>query len=291
MTEIAPNEYEGTIPPADCLARVHYFFSVDVEGLGVLSDPSDAPMSYYSALGTTGLVTPFTDDFETDTGWAVTNSEGLETGAWERGVPIDEAGWEDPQADGDGSGQCYVTSNSPETDVDGGITTLTSPVMNASLESSVLAYYRWFFAGFADAPADAFVVEVSDDSGATWITLETVGTMDPEASGDWIYKEFPLASVPGLELNNQFRVRFTASDTGVNNFIEAGVDGVELFGFSCSEGCPGDLSGDENVGAEDLAILLGAWGPNPGHPADFDGDGEVGASDLASLLGNWGACL
>lgn len=286
MTEVSPNEYEGTIPPADCLATVHYFFSVDVDGVGVLSDPSDAPMVFYSALVTTGLVTPFSDDFETDTGWTVTNSEGLETGAWERGVPVDE-----PGADADGSGQAYVTGNAVETDVDGGTTTLTSPVMNASLTSSVLTYYRWFFAGFADAPDDAFVVEVSDDSGETWITLETIETLDPEAGGDWIYKEFPLASVPGLELNNQFRVRFTASDTGIPNIIEAGVDGVELYGFSCSEGCPGDLSGDGTVGAADLAMLLGAWGPNPGHPADFDEDGVVGASDLAFLLGSWGVCL
>jgi len=36
--------------------------------------------------------------------------------------------------------------------------------------------------------------------------------------------------------------------------------------------------------------LLGAWGPNPGDPADLDGDDQVGAPDLAILLGNWGVC-
>ncbi len=54
--------------------------------------------------------------------------------------------------------------------------------------------------------------------------------------------------------------------------------------------CPADLDGDGAVGAEDLAILLGAWGPNPGHPADFDGNTLVDAFDLAQLLGNWGPC-
>ena len=54
--------------------------------------------------------------------------------------------------------------------------------------------------------------------------------------------------------------------------------------------CPADLSGDGNVGALDLATLLGAWGPNPGHPADFNGDGIVNATDLAQLLAAWGAC-
>ncbi len=54
--------------------------------------------------------------------------------------------------------------------------------------------------------------------------------------------------------------------------------------------CPADLDGDGNVGPADLAMLLGAWGPNPGHPADFNGDDIVGAADLAILLGTWGPC-
>ena len=55
--------------------------------------------------------------------------------------------------------------------------------------------------------------------------------------------------------------------------------------------CSADLDGDGTVGASDLAMLLGAWGPNPGHPADFDVDGFVNAADLAQLLGNWGPCV
>ncbi len=56
----------------------------------------------------------------------------------------------------------------------------------------------------------------------------------------------------------------------------------------------GDLDGDCNVTAADLAILLGHWGPCPPAepcPADLNGDGTVGAADLAQLLGNWGPCL
>lgn len=54
--------------------------------------------------------------------------------------------------------------------------------------------------------------------------------------------------------------------------------------------CPADFDGSGNVGAADLAELLGSWGPCPGCPADFDGDGQVGAADLAILLGAWGSC-
>jgi glucose/arabinose dehydrogenase len=54
--------------------------------------------------------------------------------------------------------------------------------------------------------------------------------------------------------------------------------------------CPADLNNDGTVDATDLAILLGAWGPNPGHPADLNNSGEIEAADLAELLGAWGDC-
>ena len=50
-----------------------------------------------------------------------------------------------------------------------------------------------------------------------------------------------------------------------------------------------DLNGDGEVGAPDVAIALGAWGPAaPGAPADFDHNGSVDAGDIARLLANWG---
>ncbi|MCH8912959.1 MAG: hypothetical protein IIA33_05255 [Planctomycetes bacterium] len=61
---------------------------------------------------------------------------------------------------------------------------------------------------------------------------------------------------------------------------------------------PADLNNDCDVGAFDLALLLGNWGPcpepcTPGDPAqtcpaDLNGDCQVEAFDLALLLGNWG---
>ncbi len=55
----------------------------------------------------------------------------------------------------------------------------------------------------------------------------------------------------------------------------------------------GDLDGDGDVDAADLAILLGSWGPYapcpPFIPADIDQNCDVDAADLAHLLGNWGS--
>ena len=53
--------------------------------------------------------------------------------------------------------------------------------------------------------------------------------------------------------------------------------------------CPADLNGDSEVGAQDLAALLSAWGTKSSD-ADLNGDGAVGAQDLAVLLSAWGAC-
>ncbi|MFM2165097.1 MAG: hypothetical protein RL325_1534 [Planctomycetota bacterium] len=51
--------------------------------------------------------------------------------------------------------------------------------------------------------------------------------------------------------------------------------------------CPGDLDGDNTIGASDLAAVLSAWG-SPG--ADLTGDGDTNAADLAAVLSAWGAC-
>ena len=60
------------------------------------------------------------------------------------------------------------------------------------------------------------------------------------------------------------------------------------------EGCllPQDLDGNGAVGAGDIGILLGAWGPcgaAGGCTADLTQDGTIDAADLAVLLGSWGA--
>ncbi|MEE2895334.1 MAG: dockerin type I domain-containing protein [Planctomycetota bacterium] len=56
--------------------------------------------------------------------------------------------------------------------------------------------------------------------------------------------------------------------------------------------CPGDFNDDGLVDAEDLGLMLSAWGTDGGEvpAADLDGDGDVRAGDLGLLLSLWGAC-
>lgn len=51
---------------------------------------------------------------------------------------------------------------------------------------------------------------------------------------------------------------------------------------------PADVTCDATVNAEDIAVLLGAWGQTGPSPADVDGDGLVGPLDLAAILSAFG---
>jgi hypothetical protein len=55
--------------------------------------------------------------------------------------------------------------------------------------------------------------------------------------------------------------------------------------------CIADLNSDGVVDGNDLATLLGSWGPAAiGTVADFDGNRLVDGSDLAVILSGWGLC-
>jgi hypothetical protein len=55
--------------------------------------------------------------------------------------------------------------------------------------------------------------------------------------------------------------------------------------------CPADVNLDGSVDANDLAFILGFWGPCPAPcGADIDRDASVDANDLALVLGAWGLC-
>jgi hypothetical protein len=53
--------------------------------------------------------------------------------------------------------------------------------------------------------------------------------------------------------------------------------------------CTADLNHDGQVGSQDIATLLSAWG-NAGGAEDLNGDGVVGSQDIAVMLSAWGAC-
>lgn len=136
---------------------------------------------------------------------------------------------------------CFLTGQSPnanggigENDVDGGHTTLRSPVMDLSdYEMPVLSYWRWYVngpAGGANPGQDWWHVQVSDDGGNSWVYLENTRTQDIS----WRRKAFRVEDY--VQVNDQFRIQMIASDStfvGQNldggSLVEAAVDDVFLW--------------------------------------------------------------
>lgn len=237
MTVVSANVYDAVFPAIPCGTLVTYYVSVESVSGSTYTSPSSAPSATYSAISAVAITNAFEDNFQGNMGWTVTGNAA--DGQWQRGVPAGGGDRGDPAADGDGSGACYVTDNvAGNSDVDDGSTVLTSPTMDGSANASddvVLSYYRWYSNNFgADPNNDIFEVEISNDNGATWIDLETVGPAGSETGGGWFFKSFNVRDF--LTPTNQMRVRFTASDLGDGSVVEAGVDGVKIDVVECGGG-------------------------------------------------------
>jgi hypothetical protein len=292
MTQISDNVYDATFPAGTCGATALYYFSVDTTASDTLTEPPTAPTQTFSAIVALGESIAFEDDFDSDLNWTVVNV-GLVDGAWERAVPSAGAVRGDPPSAYGGSGQCYVTDNvAGNSDVDGGSTTLISPVIDASgVGIATISYARWFHNSFGDTPfTEIFTVEVSDDAGSTWSVLEVVGPTGTQVSGGWFFKQFDITDA-GIIANNQFMIRFTTQDPDPGAVVEAGVDAVELRLLDCKEpdDCPADLNGDNEVNITDLLGLLACY-QDPCAEGDLNGDGNVDITDLLLLLSLWGLC-
>ncbi|MHC5002678.1 MAG: hypothetical protein ACYTJ0_06110, partial [Planctomycetota bacterium] len=181
MTEVAPNVYEATFPENECAALTHYYFSAETDDGSVVTYPAAAPLDSFSVVAATDAETTFADALDRAGEWTVEIAGGLTDGAWEIGVPAGGGDRGDPPTDADGSGGCALTDNvSGNSDVDNGLTTLTSPTMDASVEIAYVSYWRWYSnSSGTGAYQDTFVVQVSDDGGASWVELETVGPDGP----------------------------------------------------------------------------------------------------------------
>jgi len=290
LSSATTSDFEAVFPAFDCLASVDWYISItSIDGDVVLS-PEGAPSNTWNGTAVSGSEISFEDNFQSNLGWTV--DSGADEGNWTRVVPSGGGVRCDAGTDADGSGICYVTGNGGSEDVDGGTTTLYSPVLDAS-DAPVLSYSRWYNNGAgcngADANNDYFYVDISSDGGASWTNLETVGPID-DSNGGWINVEFDLSNVTGFEPSANFMVRFICGDLGAGSIVEAGVDALALSRSYCDEiACEGDINNDGVVSVTDVLLIIADWGSN-NPETDIDGDGIVAVGDLLIAIGNWGSC-
>ncbi len=285
-----PGVYSFTTPPLGC-GSASYWVSVDATSGQSFTVPAGFPSSTFSAVVADSQESVFQDDFESDTGWSV--SGNASDGQWDRGTPVGGGDRGDPAADFDGSGQCYLTDNQDgNSDVDGGSTILTSPALDASGDETYLTYATWFSntAG-SGAGEDTMLVEISNNNGGSWQTLETIGPGGVEASGGWFAKSWRLQDVFAAP-SDQVRVRFTAGDLGTGSVVEAGVDAVEVVRYACDETppCPADLA--EPFGQldfSDVVAFLTAFGSMDAAADLAEPFGQWDFSDVLAFLAAFGA--
>jgi hypothetical protein len=271
MNQIAPNQYEAVIPGANCLDTISYYFAAQSLPSGSATDPQGAPATAFGAISGAAVITPANFNFETDPGWTVTNDSSLTTGAWERGVPHTPPSTNCPPADADGSGKCWVTDNrSGNFDVDGGPTVLTTPNYDLSAAfAAKLSYARWF----KSTGARNLVIQMSNNGGLTWTTIETVSNT---ASG-WVTKEWSLSSI--MPVSIQTRFRFSVSDNPDQFVTEAAIDAFKITGVSCTAPCYADCNGDGVLGLADFGCFQSKFATNDPY-ADCNGDGILGLADF-----------
>lgn len=292
MTELVDNEYEATLPGIECLQTIDFYFSADDSEGVTHSDPASAPASSFSAMAGFGVG----DNFEQDPGWTV--SGDATTGHWDRGVPVGGGDRGDPPTDFDTSGKCFLTQNTDgDSDVDDGSTELLSIIYDLSaLSDPQLTYARWYSNTFGNDPMnDIFVVDVSDDGGTTWVNLEVVGPTGPEVDGEWFLKTFRITDF--VDITDQFRIRFTASDLSAGSVVEAGIDAFSILDTVCpTPSCEGDANGDGVVDPLDSGFVLARFGCEVGggdptcDDADQNDDGVVDPLDSGFVLARFGPC-
>ncbi len=226
----------GGIDQSNCGSQVDYYISVqDDQGHTVFfpAGGASAPMSYILGLSTTTI---FTDTFEAANPWTVTNT-ALSAGAWIRGDPIGTVNGSvpaQPENDSTDTGaNCFFTGQGVvggavgAADVDGGPTELKSPVFDLSGSEGIIEYSRWFYS--VNGVPDVFTVQISNNGGASWTTIETVtGT----GNNSWIRKSFRVGAF--VSTSNNMVVRFMATDNPNDGVTEAAIDNFVVKKIICN---------------------------------------------------------
>jgi carboxypeptidase T len=188
----------------------------------------------YVAIGKGAqLCGAYFDDLEIDRGWT-TDPDGTDTstnGAWARGIPK-----ADPlQLDTASSGQSVLaTGLAAGHDVDGGTTTVRSPVIHLPGDATSLHLRYWVGLGSDATAGDSFVIRLVTADGALLKRPLTVNGDGTAHAPLWQTLNYPIP----LELAGQdIRIELRATDGNADSGVEAGVDQVRI-------GAPWPLGGD-----------------------------------------------
>jgi hypothetical protein len=193
---------------------------------GAYNDRDDLAFAVTSAPETT----VYFDNFEAAGGW-VTNPNGTDTattGLWERGDPEQTTSGGVKQLGTTTSGvNDLVTgrlagSSAGAFDIDGGVTTIQSPLITLPSTGALTLSFQYYLAhGSNSSAADFFRVRVI---GSTQSTVLNVPGAAVNRNGAWTAFSGNINGHAGQTV----RVVIDAADTSTASLVEAGVDDVKI---------------------------------------------------------------
>jgi carboxypeptidase T len=175
--------------------------------------------------------TIFSDTFETSTGWTVSASDTATSGRWERGDPAATSSGGAKQLGTTVSGvNDLVTgrlagSSAGSYDVDGGLTTITSPPIALTGGSNYSLSFAYYLAhGSNSSSADYLRVRIK--SGSTLTTVfEELGAGNND-NGAWATATAGLNAFAGQTV----QIVVEAADASSASLVEAAIDDVVVKG-------------------------------------------------------------
>ncbi|MBI4431153.1 MAG: hypothetical protein HY587_05530 [Candidatus Omnitrophica bacterium] len=196
----------------------------------------------------------FEDNFESDKGWTIDRLQDSDTatdGRWERADPAgtfqDTLGslrfrafapeFDHSLLDGH---MAYVTGNRTVSapsgpsiqDLDGGFTSLYSPVFDARRWRSLnILFYRRFITD-STGNEDSFEVSLSNNGGSSFLILDTITTTNIEALGTGAFERVELVAKQSRSFvfSAQMQIRIRVRDALPDSNVEAAVDDVRVEG-------------------------------------------------------------
>ncbi len=235
------NQFRGYIPAQACGTIVNYYIRARTSTGVTGTEPNRAPAKGTNKFMVGPLTVQLNDTYETDQGWTVgAPGDAAVDGIWQR---VDPVGKVDPynnevvQPEDDHTAapgvNCFVTDGSGgyylNHDVDGGATTIRSPIYNWSGVNGVGVVSFWGFFANESVIDDTLRCSVSNDGGNTWLDLVKISGMDKNA---WNYYKtyFSESQIP---FTNQMRFRFQIADFNAS-LTEGAVDDVLIQYTNCT---------------------------------------------------------
>jgi len=267
LTNNGNNLYTATFPALACGTNLRWYVAASSPAGSTFAAPSSGAAGPYESLVALGVTVARSDPMDAPLGWVGGQpGDTATTGQWVRGNPNGTSA--QPEDDHTVVGtDCWFTGQGSvggqvgAADVDGGTTTLVTPLIDmTSLADPQLSYWRWYSNDQGGAAnSDTFNVSISNDGGATWTSLEVVGPAGVGTAGGWIEASFRVASV--ITPTAQMRVRFVASDLGTGSIVEAAIDDFTVSDVDWGTGI-GQSYCQANGNASGNAAFITASGSN-----------------------------